>query len=138
MEGGVLLLGVETGTFLVDVGEVAVADYLGIGIVAPQVLQEEPKSRFLLRGASVGITAFFVEASFVADADGVLVVVADMGAGIFLGATFSDLTIAVDIPVVADLLPASGLVPAVNVVDRDVLRRACARTMEDDVQDFAH
>ena len=121
-----------------DVGEVAVADDLGIGIVALQVLQEEPKSRFLLRGASVGITAFFVEASFIADADGVLVVVADMGAGIFLGATFSDLTIAVDIPVVADHLPAAGLVPAVDVVDRDVLGGASARTVKHNIKDFAH
>ena len=54
VERGVLLLGVETGAFLVDVGEVAVTDNLGIGIVALQVLQEEPESRLLLRGASVG------------------------------------------------------------------------------------
>lgn len=61
-----------------DVGEVAMTDNLGLGIGGLQVLQEEVKGSLLGRGAGVGIMTLGIHAAFIADAYGMLVVMADM------------------------------------------------------------
>ena len=63
-----------------DALQFAVADNLGIGIVLLQGAEQREEGLLLGRGAGVGGTATFVEASLVADADGVGIVVAGVGA----------------------------------------------------------
>ena len=65
----------ERGTGLVDALQFAVADDLGIGIVLLQGAEQREEGLLLGRGAGVGSAATFVEASLVADADGVGIVV---------------------------------------------------------------
>ncbi len=119
-------------------GEVAVTDNLGVGVVLLQVLEEEPQGGLLLRSAGVLGTAFLVQTALIADADGVLVVVADMGSGEFLRPSFLDGALTIDVPVVAALGEAPGLVPAVDVVDGDSLRESCGGAVYDDVQHVLH
>ena len=113
-------------------------DNLGLGIVLLQVLQEEPQGGLLLGSTGVLGTAFLVQTALIADADGVLVVVADMGAGELLRASFFDGALTVDVPVVAALGEAPGLVPAVDVVDGDSLRESRGGAVYDDVQHVLH
>ena len=77
------------------------ADDLGIGIVLLEVFQQEEDGGFLGLGAGVGGAAFLIETTFVADADGVLVVVFDVSAGDPLRAAFVVFAVAGDVPVVA-------------------------------------
>ncbi len=53
---------------------------LGMGIIALQVFEQEENSGLLSLRTGIGIASFFIQAAFVADADGMLVVMADMGA----------------------------------------------------------
>ena len=92
------------------------ADDLSIGVVFLEVFQQEEDSGFLGLCASVGGAAFLIEASFVADADGVLVVVLDVGAGNPLWAAFVVFAVAGDVPVVAAVVGvAFGAVTALQV-----------------------
>ena len=111
---------------------------LSVGIVAVEILEEEPQGGNLFGGAGVGGFAFFIQASLIADADGVLVVVADMGTGELFGAAFLDGALTVDVPVVAALGEAPGLVPAVDVIDGDSLRESRGGAVYDDVQHVFH
>ena len=138
VEGGVFRLAVETGTVFGDVGEVAVADNPGLGIGLLEILQEEPEGGLLSGSAGVGIAAFRVFTTDVADADGVAVVVLDVGAGVFLFAALLDGAVLLDHPVIADHSPAFGTVAAVDVIDGPVLIRARAGAVYDDVQHFFH
>ena len=135
---GELGLDVEAGTLLCDVGEITVAYNLGIGIVTAEVFEEEPQGGNLLGGAGVGGLAFLIQASLVADSQGVLVVVAHMSSGQFLATALVDGALAVDVPVVANLGKTSRLVPAVDVVDGDVLRESRGGAVYDDVQHVFH
>lgn len=84
-----------------NVGEVAVTEDGGGGVVGLEGFQEGPKGGLLLRGAGVGFYAFGVDASFVADADGVLVVVTGMGTDEVLMAGLVDFAVAGDVVVVS-------------------------------------
>ena len=81
---------------------------------------------------SVGRTAFLVEASLVADADGVGVVVAGMSAYHLFRTTEMQLAIAGDVVVVAAALPATGLVHLVELLQRNVLVRSARSTVNND------
>ena len=104
----------EGGTGLVDALQFAVADNLGIGIVLLQREEQREESFFLGRGAGVGSAALLVETALVANADGVGVVVAGMGADHLFGAAEVELTITGDVIVVAAAFPAFGLVHLVE------------------------
>ena len=114
----------ERGTGFVDALEFAVADNLGIGIVLFQRDKQRVEGELLSRGAGVGGTAFLVEASLVAYADGVGVVVAGVGADHLLGTAEVQLAIAGNVVVVAAALPATGLVHLVELLQRNVLVRS--------------
>lgn len=73
----------------------------GLGIILLQVFQEKEDRCLLSLSAGVSRTAFFVKATFVTDANGMLVVMADMSASSPFRTTFVVLTITGDIPVVA-------------------------------------
>ena len=97
----VLLLGIEAGAVLVDVGEVAVTEDDGLGVVDAERLQQGLESGFLRCSAGVLGTALGVETALVADADAVLVVVAGVGAGEVLMAGLIYLAVALYVVVVA-------------------------------------
>ena len=97
----VLLLGIEAGAVLVDVGEVTVAEDDGFGVVDAERLEQGVQSGFLRCGAGVLGTALGVETALVADADAVLVVVAGVGAGEVLMAGLVQLAVALYVVVVA-------------------------------------
>ena len=82
--------------------------------------------------------AFLIQASHIANANGMVVVVLDMSTGILLLAAFMDGAVLVDDPVVANHGVVAGLVPAVDVGDSDWLVDTGGCTMYDDVQYFFH
>ena len=84
-----------------DIGEVSVAQDDGLGVVLAQRLQQGMQGGFLLGGAGVLGTAVLVQSALVADADRVLVVVAGMGTRQVLVARLEQLTVTLDVVVVA-------------------------------------
>ena len=72
----------------------------GIGILGGQILEQGEHGSLL--GLSPGVvgTTFLIEAAFVADANGMLVVMTDMCASNMLRAALMVLAIAGDIPVI--------------------------------------
>ena len=84
-----------------DIGEVAVAQDDGLGVVLAQRAQQGVQGGFLLGGAGVLGTAVLVQSALVADADAVLVVVLGMGAGEVLVARLEQLAVTLDVVVVA-------------------------------------
>ena len=86
---------------LVDVGEVAVAEDDGLGVVDAEGLEQGVQGSFLRCSAGVLGTALGVETALVADADAVLVVVEGVGAGEVLVARLVQLAVALYIVVVA-------------------------------------
>ena len=92
------------------------AEDLGIGVVVAQGAQQVDERGLLGSRAGVGGLAVFIEASLVADADGVGVVAAGVGACHLLGSHGVGGTVLGDVPVVAATLVASGLVAGFQVV----------------------
>ena len=131
-------MGVEAGAALEDAGEVAVADNLGLRIGLLEVFEQEPEGGLLLGSTGVDFTATVVFAADVADTDGMLVVVLDMGTGILLGTARMDAAILIDDPVVAAAGPALGLVPVVDVLDGDLLGRIGGGAVDDNPLDILH
>ncbi len=115
-----------------DTFQLAVPDDLGIRVVLFQRDEQRVEGELLSWGAGVGRTAFFVETSLVADADGVGVVVAGMGADHLLGTTEVQLSVAGDVVVVAAALPATVLVHLVELLQRNVLVRSRCRAVNND------
>ena len=84
-----------------DVGEVAVAEDAGIGMGLLQATEQAQQGAFLAGRAGVGGIAVLVEASFVTDAERVLVVAYGVGAHQLLVARLVGPTVAGDVVVVA-------------------------------------
>ena len=97
------------------------ADDLGLGIGFFQVFEQEPEGGLLLGSASIDINTSIIHATNVADANGVLVVVLDMGTSILLGTSWMNASILINDPVVATAGPALGLVEVVEVFDSHFL-----------------
>ena len=121
-----------------DVGEVAVADNLGLRVRPLEILQQEPEGSLLFGSTGVVVAPFVVDASDIADADGMLVVVAHVGSGILFVTALVDAAILVDDPVVANHGPVLGFVTAVDVFDSPFSAGSCGRAVDDDVQDLLH
>ena len=121
-----------------DVGEVAVADDLGLRVRPLEILQQKPESCLLFGSTGVVVAPFVVDATDIAYADGMLVVVAHVGSGILLVTAFVDAAILVDDPVVADHGPVLGSVKTVDVFDSPLSTGSCGRAVDDDVQDIFH
>ena len=129
---------IEQGAELGYARKIPVADNLGLRIGLLQVFEQEPKCCLLFRGAGVGITAMSILATDVANANGVLVVVLDVGTGKLLGTAGMDRTILVDDPVVAAAGPTLGLVEVVEVFDRDLLVHIGVGAVNDNPLDVLH
>lgn len=133
----VLVAGIEAGTGLVDVGQVAVAEDLGIGMPGLERLQQVAECAPLCLGAGVVFATLAVDASLVADADGVTVVVACVGTDEVLVAGLEDRSVAGDVVVVAGEAEALAVIgdergDGVGVV------LAGGRAVDDDEVDGSH
>lgn len=84
-----------------DIGQVAVAEDLSIGMLFLQATQQCEQCLFLHGRASVGRFALLVETTFVADAERVPVVAFGMGTDQILVARLVDLAVAGNVIVVA-------------------------------------
>ena len=124
-----VLLTTEAGTVLVDAFEFAVAYDLGIGVVDLQRAEQGDEGGTLGWGTGVGSTATVVETTLVADADGVGVVMAGMGADHLLGTAEMELAVTGDVVVVAAAVPAFGTVHLVEHLEGEVLVRAGGRAV---------
>ena len=95
--------GREAGTVLGDVGEFAVAEDAGVWIILSEILQQLVER--VLLGLSPGITgsAVLVQAAFVDNAEGTVVVVTGVGALDVLRQERNDIAVETDVVVVAAL-----------------------------------
>jgi len=122
----------------VDAFEFAVAHDLGIGVVDFQGAEQGDEGSALGWRAGVGGAAFLVQASFVADADGVGVVVAGVHADLVFVAGLEDLTVFFDEVVVADAFAMeAGVVAGFEHFNGETLVAAGCRAVNDNKIDFA-
>ena len=116
-----------------DTFQLTVAHDGSIGIVFLEGTEEGDEGRPLLRGAGVGSLAFLVQASFIADADGMGIVVSGMHADLFLFAGLIDLSVFLDVVVIADaLVMETGVMAVTQPIDGETLVAARGTAMNDD------
>ena len=116
-----------------DAFEFTVAHDLGIGIVFLEGTEEGDQRCALFRGAGIFILAFLVQASFVADANRMGVVMAGVHADLFFITRLIDLTVLLNVIVVGDSFPVeAGIVTLLEHSDGEALVSAGGRTMDDD------
>lgn len=108
-----------------------------VGVVLLQGTKEGDEGGLLFLGAGVGFTALGIDASLIADADAVLVVMAGMGAGEVLMTGLVHLTIAGDVVVVGGEAK-TGLVAGDELGDREGPVAARGATVNDDEVNAAH
>lgn len=95
--------------------------------------QQGKKGGFLLQGARIGRLSAGGETAFVADADGVVVMVLTVRADFFHRAAAVDVTVARDVEVITDVAKTAVedvVVPAVFKAQAHALRRG--RAMDDE------
>ena len=116
-----------------DAFEFTVAEDLGIGVIDLERTEEGNQCCTLFWGAGIGIVAILVQASLVADANRMGVVMAGMHADLFFITRLIDLTVFLDVIVVADAFSVeSGVVTVLQHLEREALVSAGGRTMDDD------
>ena len=116
-----------------DAFEFTVPHDLGIGIVFLEGTEEGNQRCTLFRGAGIFILAFLVQASFVADANRMGVVMAGMHADLLFITRLIDLTVLLNVVVVSDPFPVeTGIVTLLKHSDGEALVSAGGRTMDDD------
>ena len=123
----------------VQVGtEVAVTAEAAAGIIAQQQHYEHPQGVFLKIGAGIGRMSVRIESAFVADAQTVGVVAADMRTGLCHGTKRLYIAVPADVIVIT----CAGEAPAQVVCRQVVLRIAAVAagggTMDDDKIDESH
>ena len=101
LQRSILRFGIKARTVLADARQVTVAQDDGLGVVDAQRLQQGVQGGLLFWGAGILGTALGIQSALVADADGVLVVVAGVGADEVLVARLVHLAVAGDVVVVA-------------------------------------
>ena len=104
-----------------DIGKVAMANDLSLGVTLLQGSEEEPKGSLLLGSTGVGIASLVIQATDIADADGMFVVVPYMGTGLALRTSCLDGAILKDHPVIATAGPPLGTVTTVDIGDGPLL-----------------
>ncbi len=109
----------------------------GVGIVGLQGTKEGDEGGLLFLGAGVGFTALGVDASLIADADAVLVVMAGMGAREVFMTGLEHLTITGDVIVVGGEAEA-GLVAGDELGDREGPVAARGAAVDDDEVNASH
>ena len=116
-----------------DTFEFTVPHDLGIGVVFLECAEEGNQGGTLFRGAGIFILAFLVQASFVADANRMGVVMAGVHADLLFITRLIDLTVFFDIVMVSDPFPVeTGIVTLLKHSDGEALVAAGGRTMDDD------
>ena len=134
-----VFLAVEAGAVFVDAFEFVVALDDGVGVAGFQAAEQGDESFALGRGAGVGCVASLVEAAFVADADGVGIVVEGMHADLAFIASLVEAAVALDVVVIAyALVVEAGVVTFPEPLDGEALVAAGGRAVDDDEVDFAH
>ena len=134
---GIFLCRIEAGTVLTDARKVAMTENLGIRIVLLQGTEKGNESGLLFGSTGVGRIAVGVETSLIADADGVLVVVAGMGADEVFMTRLIHLTVPGDVIVIGGEAEAS-LVTGDELGDREGPVAARGATVNDDEVDATH
>lgn len=130
LQRGVLFRGKEVGTGLGDMGQLAVAKDLGIGVVLLQRLQQCPQGVLLGLGASVGRMTVGEQAALVADTDRVGVEVAGVSTDEVLVPGLVGLSVSRDVIVVSREAEA-GLMTGNERGDRKRAVFARRRTVND-------
>ena len=121
-----------------DAFKFAVAHDLGIGVVGLQRTEQGDEGCALGWGAGVGSLTFLIEASLVADADAVGIVVAGMHADLVFISGLEQLTILLNVVVVADAFAVeTGIVAGLEHLDGEALVAAGCRTVNDNQIDFS-
>ena len=86
----------------------------------------------LFLGASVVRFSFLVQTAFIADADGVGVVVKGVHANLFFGTSLIDLTIALDVVVITDAFAVeTGIMAVAEHIDGEALVAARGTAVND-------
>lgn len=134
---GIFLCRIEAGTVLTDARKVAMTEDLGIRIVLLQGTEKGNESGLLFGSTGVGRIAVGVETSLIADADGVLVVVAGMGADEVFVTRLIHLTVPGDVVVIGGEAEAS-LVTGDELGDREWTVAARGATVDDDEVNVTH
>ena len=137
LQRGVLFRGKEVGTGLGDMGQLAVAKDLGIGVVLLQGLQQGPHSVLLCFGAGVGRMAVGEQTALVADTDRVGVEVAGVGSDEVLVPGLVSLPVSRDV-IVVSREPEAGLMTGNERGDREGPIFAGRGTMNDNKVYFSH
>ena len=132
-----LLARYEIGTGFGNMGQLAVAEDLGIGIIDLQRLQQMPHGGFLLLGAGVGSFSVGQQSTLVANADGVLVIVPGMGSWQVLVPRLVQLTVTGDIVVVAGE-PEAGLMTGYQLGDGERAVAARRRAVDNNQINLSH
>ena len=123
----------EAGAGFVDAFEFTVAHDLGIGVVFLECAEEGDQRCALFRGAGIFILAFLVQASFVADANRMGVVMAGVHADLLFITRLIDLAILLNVVMVGNPFPVeAGIVTLLEHSDGEALVAAGGRTMDDD------
>ena len=134
---GIFLCRIEAGTVLTDARKVAMTENLGIRIVLLQGTEKGNESGLLFGSTGVGRIAVGVETSLIADADGVLVVVAGMGADEVFMTRLIHLTVPGDVIVIGGEAEAS-LVTGDELGDREWMVAARGATVNNDEINVTH
>lgn len=117
--------------------EFTMAHDLGIGVIHLQGSKQGDKGSTLGRCAGVGSTAFLIQTSFIADTDGMGIVMAGMHADLFFITGLIELAILLNVVVIADALPVEpGIVAGTQHVDREALVAAGGTAMHDNQIDM--
>ena len=132
LQARILRTDIEAGAVLVDTLQLTMSDNLSIRIVLFQRDKQRIESELLGWGAGVGGAALLVEATLVADADGVGIIMPGVGADHLLGTAEVQLSVAGDVVVVAAALPAFGFVHLVEPFHGNVLVGPRGRAVNDD------
>ena len=130
--------GVETGTGLADAGEVAVTEDLGIGEVNAEAAEQFFHGDLLSFGTGVGRTTLGIESAFVADAQTVGVVAADMRTGLCHGTERLYIAVPADVIVITCAGEAPAQVVCCQVMFGVATVTAGSGTVNDDEVDKSH
>ena len=110
--------------------EFTMAHDLGIGVIHLQGSKQGDEGCTLGRCPGVGSTAFLIQTSFIADTDGMGIVMAGMHTDLLLVTGLIELAVTFDVVVIADAFPMeTGIVAGAKHIERETLVAAGRRTM---------
>ena len=116
-----------------DTFQLTMAHDGGIGIVFLEGTEEGDEGRTLFGGSGVGGLTFLVQTSFIADADGMGIVVSGMHANLLFFAGLIDLSVFLDVVVIADaLVMEAGVMAVTQPIDGETLVASRGTAMNDD------